>query len=310
MGSLAFDGLHHRKRGRFCLAETVPIPQERSFHYAKVCLHSERLIIIMVEAQKSITVRRMLKLVVLVAALIFGVKAIILHPLFIRLDADIVHKYAWYTTLLYYLIDRGLLDLTVFGICYPATLYAIWRGGIRQARAVPIAFSLITVGKFALNYLVDMVNSSVGGALPDSGEILSGMPIVLANLSMELLLYALPVGMICLLKRRYDQQVSDVGIRAALTETPAPQDALPLTRLVSFKNPLQLTALFYSALVFLGQELGYHIYQINLFRLYGSTDGWAEMLVNLIADLFFSVGLYFTAVLLFTRFHEKEQARS
>lgn len=261
----------------------------------------------MVQTQKSPAVRRMLRLVLLAAAIGFGVKALILHPIFIQLDANIVYKYAWYTTVLYYLIDGGLIDLSVFAVCYPASLYAVWKEGIKGAKSVPIAFSLITLGKFLVNYIV---NTVMDGALPDPDDFLADIPMILAMLALELIQYGLPILLLCLLKKRYDERVETSELRSELTETEAPAPVFPFARLVSFKNPLQLSALAYSLIVFLGLEIGYHIYQLTLMNLYGATDGWANMLINLLTDLVLGVVLYFVAILLFTRFFNKEQKES
>ena len=86
------------------------------------------------------TVRRMLKTVFLTAALGFGIKALLLHPLFIQLASNVAYQNTWYTNILYYLIDGGLIDLAVFAVCYPATAYAVWKDGLKASRPVVTAF--------------------------------------------------------------------------------------------------------------------------------------------------------------------------
>ena len=255
---------------------------------------------------KSPTLRRLLKLVLLASVLGFGIKALLLHPVFIQLDANVVHKYAWYTTVLYYLIDGGLIDLAVFALCYPAALFAVWKDGMKRARALPVAFSLVTVGKFLVNYFVSIVTE---GAFRLSGkEILTDLGMILVMLLMELAQFWIPIAVLCRLKKRYDERVAAAALRSELTETAPPAPVLPIARLLSLRNPLQLSAFLYSVILFLGLEISYHTYQLTLYSYYGETDGWLSMAVNLVTDLAFGVALYFVALLLFNRFHSREQA--
>ncbi len=260
----------------------------------------------MAHSQKSPTLRRLLKLVLLVSVLGFGIKALLLHPVFIQLDANVIHKYAWYTTILYYLIDGGLVDLSVFAVCYPAALYAVWKDGLKRAISLPLAFSLVTVGKFLVNYLMSMLTE---GAFRLSGqEILKDGGMILIMLLMELAQFWIPIAALCLLKRRYDERVAAATLRSELTETTSPAPVLPIAHLLSFRNPLQFSALLYSIIMFLGLEISYHTYQMTLYDYYGETDGWMSMLVNLMMDLAFGVALYFIALLLFNCFHSREKA--
>ncbi len=258
----------------------------------------------MAQSRTQSPVRRMLKLVALVAALAFGIKAIVLHPLYIQLASNVSYVDAWYTNILYYLIDGGLIDLAVFAVCYPATVYAIWREGLKKSRSVIAVFSLCTLVKYLLNYLMDVI---VNSAIPDSEDLLADLLIILPMVLLELLQYAVTVAVIALAKRRYDARVSRATLESELTETDGPAPAYPFIKLVSVKNPLQLTAFVSALVLFLLREIDYHVYQLTLMKLFGSTDGWADMLLTLILDIVVGVLFYFAAILLLTRFHDREK---
>lgn len=248
-------------------------------------------------------VRRMFRPVLLTAALGFGVKAVLLHPLYIQLASNISYQNAWYTNILYYLIDGGLIDLAIFAVCYTASAYAVWQGGVKASRGVIAAFSIVTACKFPLNYLMSALTDT---GFPSGGELLRDLPPLLLLLALELLQYGLVIAVMALAKRRYDARVELASAQAELTDTKAPAPVFPFVRLVSFKNPLQLTALSAAFILFLSREVGYHIYQITLLRFFGSTDGWADMLFTLILDLVIGVLFYFASILLFLRFHKGE----
>lgn len=249
------------------------------------------------------TVRRMLKTVFLTAALGFGVKAILLHPLFIQLASNVAYQNAWYTNILYYLIDGGLIDLAVFAVCYPATAFAVWKDGLKESRPVITAFSLITVCKFPLNYIMSCLTDT---GFPDLDELLRDLPPILLTLVLELLQYAIVIALITLAKKRYENRAGYAELRGKLTETETPDPVFPFTKLVSLRNPLQFTAFWTSVLLFLSRELGYHVYEITLYVNFGSTDGWADMLLNLLGDAAVGVLIYFAAILLLPRFHSKD----
>ena len=61
-----------------------------------------------------------------------------------------------------------------------------------------------------------------------------------------------------------------------------------------------------AAAIFLTREISYHVYELTLLNNFGSTDGWADMLVTLLADVAVGILLYFAAILLLPRFHSRE----
>jgi hypothetical protein len=249
------------------------------------------------------TVRRMLKTVFLVAALGFGIQSLILHPIFIQLASNVAYKNAWYTTILYYLIDGGLIDITVFAVCYPATAYAIWKDGFRASRPVAVTFSLITACRFMLNYVMSCLTDT---GFPHVDEFLRDLPPILLMLFLELLQYAIVITLVVLSSTRYESRVAAAELRRGLTQENMPAPVFPFTKLVSFRNPLQFTAFWTSVLLFLSRELGYHIYEFTLYVNFGSTDGLGDMLLNLLGDFSLAVLVYFAALLLLPRFHSQD----
>jgi hypothetical protein len=126
---------------------------------------------------------------------------------------------------------------------------------------------------------------------------------------LELVPYAAVVAVAAAAKSRYDRKAELAAYASELTETEGPAPALPFTKLVSLRNPLQLASLVGALAVFLSREVSYHVYQITLLNNFGSTDGWADMLVTLLADAALGVLLYFAAVLLLPHIHSKESSK-
>ena len=244
-----------------------------------------------------------LRLTLLAAGLGFAVKALILHPIYILLATNVTHMYAFYTTVLYYLIDGGLLDLAVIAVCYPASAYEVWKKGVKGSKPVIGAFTLLTAGKFVANYVMDVLTYS---GLPTLNEFLTDIPMILAMLILELIPYALVLTAAALATARWNRKAELAAYTSELTDTAAPAAVFPFVRLVSFKNPLQLASFVGAAAILLSREISYHVYQLTLLTNFGSTDGWADMLITLQADTALSILLYFAAILLLPRFHSRE----
>lgn len=242
-------------------------------------------------------------LTLMVAGFAFAIKSLILHPIYIQLATNVAHANAWYVGLLYLLIDGGLIDLAVIACCYPAAVYAVWRNGLKGSKKVILAFTLLTAGKFVANYVMDVLTYS---GLPTLNEFLTDIPLVLLMLVLELVPYGLTVATVALAKSRHDRKAEVAAYRAELTKTEQPAPVLPFTTLVSFKNPLQLASFVGASAIFLTREISYHVYELTLLNNFGSTDGWADMLVTLLADVTVGILLYFASILLLPRFHSRE----
>ena len=253
-----------------------------------------------------LTVRRMCRLTVLVAAVLYALNSFIVTPLYIQFASDIVYADAWWVYILYYLTEEGLLDLAVFAVCYPAAIYAVWQAGLKRAVRVPVAFALLTLARFVVNFFMTAITDS---ALPDVDEFLSfDLPYIGALYLLEMLQYALVIALTLAVKHRYLRKREYAEAEALLDgREPAPEaPLLPFTRLVSVKNPLQCLALLMGLLMTVLRVITHQIYQYTLFTQNGMTDGLAVMVLDLISDIFVGVILYFAALLLISRFYRKD----
>jgi hypothetical protein len=252
----------------------------------------------------QLSVRRMCRLTVLVSAICFAFTSFVLAPIYIKYASDIMYAEAWWVYLLYYLTEEGLMDLVVFAVCYPATIYAVWQAGLKQAIRVPVSFALITLGRFIANFFM---TSIVDGALPGAGEFFSfDLPYIGVLYLLEMLQYALVILLTVLVKRRYERKREEAAL-LSVAETTAPASALfAFTRLLSVKNPVQLSALLMAVVLFVLRVAQHQIYQYTLYITSGYTDGFVIMALDLISDIFVAVIAYFVALLLLSRFYRKD----
>lgn len=271
---------------------------------------------------KPAILSKLLKLTVIAALIGFGLNSLVLSPIYIRLASDVAFSDTLWVALLYHLTQDGLLDLAVFAVCYPASMYAVWRVGLRRAKAFPVAFSLLTLGKYVVNYFMTCLTDT---GFPSAMELFTyDLPVILFMLVLELGQYAAILAILMLTKSAYLRRKSLEEAETMLAEGHTPDGAwdtdgdsldatcggtevFPFTRLVSLRNPVQLTAFLGALLVFLARSINHLIYQITLFRFYGFTDGLLVMGVDFITDLFLAVLFYFASVLLLPRFARQEQ---
>ena len=251
-----------------------------------------------------LSVRRMCRLTVLVSAICFAITSFVLSPIYIKYASDIIYAEAWWVYLLYYLTEEGLVDLVVFAVCYPATIYAIWRAGLRQAIRVPVSFALITLGRFMVNFFM---TSIVDGALPGAGDFFSfDLPYILGLYLLEMLQYGAVILLTVLIKRRYDQKREAESLLPETEVTATPASSFIFTRLLSMKNPIQCSAFLMALVVFVLRVLQHQIYQYTLYITSGYTEGIVIMALDLVSDIFVSVIMYFVALLLMSRFYRQD----
>ena len=244
-----------------------------------------------------------LRLTLLVAGIGFAVEALLIYPIYYQLASDIAHRDTWYVGVLYYLMERHLWDLAIIAVCYPTTIYSVWKKGLKGSKGVVLAFTLLTAGKFVLNYIMDVLTYS---GLPRLDEFLSDIPIILVMLVVELIPYALAVAVVAIARNSYIRKSDMAAYQSMLTETEAPAPVLPFGKLLSLRNPLQLATFIGVLAIFLSREISYHVYEITLYVNFGYTDGWVDMLVTLFSDVVIGTLIYFAALLLLPHIHSKE----
>lgn len=258
-------------------------------------------------------VRNMHHLVLVAAAIGFGISSFVLAPLYIQLASNVAYADAWWTAILYHLTQDGWIDLAVFAVCYSATLYAIARVGLKSAKRIPITFAVLTVAKFIVNFFMTCITDS---ALPSLSEFLrADLPMILIMILLELLQYALLIAILLLSLRRHRRKAelsAAVAMLEGESDTTAETVSDPLAlftfdKLVCMKNPVQRTAFFMALVLFVGRAAMHQIYEITLYITMGLTDGLLVMVVDLISDLIMAVILYFVVLLLLSRFARKER---
>lgn len=249
-----------------------------------------------------LSVRRMCRLTVLISAICFAATSFVLAPIYIKYASDIVYAEAWWVYLLYFLTEEGLVDLAVFAVCYPAAIYAVWRAGFKGALRVPVAFALITLGKFMVNFFM---TSIVDGALPSASEFFRfDLPYIGVMYLMEIAQYAVVILLTLWIKRRYLRCAAEAELTPGMPAPVAP--GYTFDRLFSVKNPVQRSALLMAVLLFAVRVVMHQVYQYTLYVTSGYTDGLLAMVLELFSDLFIGVILYFVALLLLSRFYRKD----
>ncbi len=257
----------------------------------------------------SSPVRRLLPFVLIVASVGFFLKSLVLAPVYIRFVSDVMYTDAWWVNILYYLTEGGLLDLAVFALVYPTTLYAVFFAGAKKSMRIILPFIGLTGAKFLLNFFMTSITDS---ALPDLDEFLQiDLPMIMVMLGLEWLQYGLVVlvGMLvrCLYHRRIE--IAE-GMRllpaSRRVDYPMPPAPLPFERMLVWRNPLQRGAFLVSLMMFIGRFAMHMVYQIALYDKFGSSDGWIFMLSDLLSDLVIAAVMYFVSMLCMMRIYRKE----
>ena len=254
--------------------------------------------------------RSMRRFTLLVAGIGFALCSLLLTPIFIRYATDVAFQDSWWVYVLYCLTDAGLLELAVVVLCYPATLYAVWRLGFKAAAPVPGTFALLTLAKYVVNFLLPALTYE--GTFPSAEEFWGfDLPIMLANYGLEMLQFAMVILITLLVRRSFIRKTWMQQIRESdgqgdmdLSE-PDTGDLFTFSRVLGLRNHAQVSALFLAVVISFMRILMHQIYQFTLY-FNGGTEGLLVMLTDLFLDLFIGVTAYFAALLLFARFRRKE----
>lgn len=247
-------------------------------------------------------VKRMYQLVLLTALIGFGLYSLVIAPLYTQLSANITYQEAAITYVLYYALSA--VEIAVFFIVFPATIYAVWRGGLLGSRAVWITFSLATIGKYVLNFFMDCLTD---GHIPSWQSFVDkDVPIILPNFLLELGQYVLILFMAVLIirgrKRKWQTDVLLDGPKAGDERSLA----FPVTKLFSLKNPVLASSFATSVFLFVARAISHLIYQLALLIYNGESDGTMILVIDLVSDLLLAAIAYFVMALLLSSFDKRE----
>lgn len=253
------------------------------------------------EGLTRLALRRLTRLVCLLNVAFLVLYCAVLAPLYVSLASNVLYQGAWWLNLLGIFLD--ILELAVLVICYPVTVYALWRGRFRHGRSVVIAFSLFTLAKYVCNYVANCITD---GALPSGSVLLDDVLLLLPGLLAELIPYWIMVALACFHMSRWRKKQESTHAQAVLNgEVLTPTDPLPLGKLFNFRNPVQ-RSLFDMALMVLLTRLASHlIYQMTLIAWVGAPDNGLQVAVDLIGDVVVSVVTYLVGLLLVNSLHQK-----
>lgn len=256
------------------------------------------------QAQAPDAIRRMRILMLWFSAVCYGLYALILAPLYTQLASNSLHLDAVYTIVLGYFLDA--LDLAVFFVIYPATVYAIWRGGLSKAYSIPLIFSLMTLGKYMLNFFMTCLTDGGFPAFDIFWE--RDIPIIAPAFLLEIFQYGLVVLISGLIRharmKKYQEEM--FFSRAPYDERSL---AFPLVKIFSYKSAVQWTAFWSSVVVLLGRLFMHGIYQLTLLVYNGQSDSLTVIAIDVVSDILIATVLYFVFILLLSYFDRKDMER-
>lgn len=250
-----------------------------------------------------LAVRRVF-LFVLVTEIVYTVLyAFVLNPLYTHFSSNVLYQGAWWLDLIGLAIDA--CDVILFVLVYPATLFALWRGGWKKGYSVIILFSALTLVKFMINYAVGVFIEY--GGVPSGDVLLDDLPLVIPLALLELLQYGVVLGLASIRYHVYRVRQADAAALAAFRQKPYEEPpVLPMTRLFDMKNPVQRALFDAGAAVAVLGILRHIIYQLTLFAANGSMDAPIQVAVDFAGDLIVGAALYLVGILLVNRFSKRD----
>lgn len=250
------------------------------------------------------TVKRACLATALIAGIGYALLSVLLYPLYIQLDSNVAYTDTILTDFLYLLTDGEMLNVAICILCYPFTLYAIWRTGLKKSLPVVAVFASIDLLRFVVNFFMTAVTD---GALPDSADFLAfDLPYMAGNYGLEMLLYACVIlcAVLCRMAR-----IKSLQADSSHGDVPHPLDGLlPLGGLFALKNPFLLSA-FLSGLVLFLFRFSAHFIN-GLYEAVAVTNIALPLFlltvaVDLVLDLLVGCLLYFSILYFASQLHRK-----
>lgn len=257
--------------------------------------------------QANGAIKRMLRLVLVVCAIGYGLYAFVIAPICVQLTTDVAYQNSWLAIVLDFIIHAGLIELAVFYLTYPAVIYAIWRGGLSKAYKVPLFFVLLTLGKYMVNFFMTCLTD---GGFP-GWELFweEDFSQIFIPFFLEILQFGLVVLFAVWVRR---SRINRARENAEIYRKPQPDEralAFPMTKLLSYRNPVQWSAFFFAVVILLGRWFMHGIYQFTLLVYNGYTDGGLIIAIDFVSDFLIAAVAYFVAVLLLSYFDRKDMER-
>ena len=220
-----------------------------------------------------------------VLAVGFTLYTAVLVPLYVQLNANVVYQNTPVCWLLYYAYNA--VDLLVFFWVYAATVYGMYRGGLKASAPLLGVYGGMIVYKYVANYVV---GSIIDGAFSDWTLFLRyDLPILGGEMLLEVLQCAAVVALCALVFRR--------------RRTAATAEAFPFEKMFCRSNPVQKAALAAGCVIALVRCVVLHLfYQFFLLVEVGEFEGWLVLSADLVGDVLIGVIAYFVMILLLQRF--------
>lgn len=254
------------------------------------------------------TVKRACLITALIAGIGYALLSVLLYPLYIQMESNVAYADSILLDLLYLLTDGEMLNVAICIFCYPFTIYAVWRAGLKKSLSVVAVFASIDLLRFVANFFMTAI---VDGALPSSEDFLSfDLPYMAANYALEMLLYACVILCACLLRALRIKKLEAEAFQNGVENIPHPLDGLlPFRGIFTLTNSFQLSAFLGGIVLFLfrfsAQFINglYEAVAVNSVEL---SIFLVSVAVDLVLDLLLGLLLYFSAVYFATYMHKKE----
>ena len=254
------------------------------------------------------TVKRACIATALIAGIGYALLSVLLYPLYIQLNSNVAYADTILTDLLYLLTDGEMLNVAICILCYPFTLYAIWRTGLKKSLPVVAMFASIDLLRFVVNFFMTALTD---GALPDSADFLAfDLPFMAGNYGLEMLLYACVILCALLCRMARIRTLEAEAFQAGADQISHPLDGLlPLSGLFALKNPFLLSAFFSGIVLFLFRFSAHFIN--GLYEAVAVTNIALPLFlltvaVDLVLDLLVGCLLYFSILYFASQLHRKE----
>ena len=254
--------------------------------------------------------KRMLLFLSLTLFVLISLYVFVIAPLYVKTANHVLYMSTWIPEILSFLLSS--VDILVFGIFYGMLLYALYRFKTKKS----LTFVLVHIVAILYKYVGNLLMTYATDGVP-----VSGISFDVISISFYIVLEIAQTGIVLWISSTIIRKARErEEIRFAATKTTGKEYApsceiFPFTRLLNFKNPLQITA-FWMAFIpmtsHILQRLFSDVFQTIVEGFYGNPlIDILWMLVYYTFDVVaYGVVVYFIEILLLSRIDEIYQSKS
>lgn len=242
------------------------------------------------------------------------INCVALVPLYASLSANVKYQASVLPVIIKYVQD--FFDLCAFSVSYALIIFSLLLVSKKRARSVVLIYTIVFLAKIPIKLVM---NIFIYGSLGSSTDIIIDIAYMVVYFALEMLQLLAVYIFATTDSEKYMRSVAFINAKnkkrakakkdGTQEKLEKPASVLPFSKLVSWYNPLQRSAIKMGILICAIKILS----RISNDIAYGAPESLGEVLIMLVyylSDFIYGIIAYIIALIVFTLVYEKMKAKN